>query len=77
MDVSSQNTVSLKELREQFPKYIDAIAKGRSFTVVKRSKPIFQIGPVSDEGDWQTIADFTSIKAQGVAADDILKALEA
>jgi prevent-host-death family protein len=71
------DTVSLKELREQFPKYIEAIAKGQSFTVVKRSKPIFQIGPVSDEGDWQTIADFTSIKEHGVAADDVLRALSA
>lgn len=77
MNTPTQTTVSLKELREQFPKYIDAIAKGRSFTVVKRSKPIFQIGPVSDEGDWQTIADFTSVKKQGVPAGDILKALEA
>lgn len=70
------DTVSLKELREQFPKYIDAVAKGQSFTIVKRSKPIFQIGPVSDEGSWQTIADFTSIKEQGVSADEILAALE-
>lgn len=75
MRTSLQSTVSLKELREQFPKYIDAIAKGQSFTVVKRSKPIFQIGPVSDEGDWQTIADFTSIKEHGVLADEILEAL--
>ena len=76
MNTFSQDTVSLKELREQFPKYIDAVAKGRSFTVVKRSKPIFQIGPVSDEGNWQTIADFTVIKEHGVAADEVLKALE-
>jgi antitoxin (DNA-binding transcriptional repressor) of toxin-antitoxin stability system len=67
--------VSLKELREQFPKYIDAIAKGQSFTVMKRSKPIFQISPVSDEGSWQIIADFTQIAEQGVLADDILAAL--
>ncbi len=77
MNTPPQNTVSLKELREQFPKYIDAIAKGQSFTVVKRSRPIFQIGPVSDNGDWQTIADFTSVNEHGVAADEILKALEA
>lgn len=77
MNISPQNTVSLKELREQFPKYIDAIAKGQSFTIVKRSKPIFQIGPVSDEGNWQTIVDFTSIKERGVSADEIVKALEA
>jgi prevent-host-death family protein len=69
------NTVSLKELREQFPKYIEAIAKGQSFTVVKRSKPIFQIGPVEDEGTWQTIADFTQIDERGVPADEVLAQL--
>lgn len=69
------NTVSLKQLREEFPKYIDEIEKGKSFTVIKRSKPIFQIGPVSDEGEWQTIADFTAIDASGVPLDDILREL--
>jgi prevent-host-death family protein len=76
MNTSPQNIVSLKELREQFPKYIDAVAKGQSFTIVKRSRPIFQIGPVSDDGEWQTIADFTSVSQQGVAAAEVLKALE-
>ena len=73
---SSNQTVSLKELREKFPKYIEAIANGESFTVVKRSKPIFQINPVADEGSWQTIADFTQISEQGVQADAILSVLE-
>jgi antitoxin (DNA-binding transcriptional repressor) of toxin-antitoxin stability system len=68
-------TVSLKRLREEFPKYIAAIEKGESFTVIKRSKPIFQIGPVVDSGNWQTIADFTIINEQGVPADDILAEL--
>lgn len=36
----THNTASLKELLEQFPEYIDAISKGQSFTVIKRSKPI-------------------------------------
>jgi prevent-host-death family protein len=73
--ISSDNTVSLKELREQFPKYIDAIAKGQSFTVVKRSKPIFQINPISDVGSWLTIVDFTEIDKRGVFADDVLAQL--
>ena len=75
--ISDQNTkvISLKELREQFPKYIDAISKGQSFTVVKRSKPIFQLNPINDEGAWQTIVDFTKVDDQGVSADDVLAAL--
>ena len=73
--MTTSNTVSLKELREQFPKYIEAIAGGQSFVVVKRSKPIFQINPVSDNGEWQTIADFTKIAGRGVPADEILAQL--
>jgi len=74
--ISKSSTVSLKELREQFPKYIEAISKGQSFTVVKRSKPIFQINPIADDGDWETIADFTNISSRGVRADEILTVLE-
>ena len=73
MKISNINhTVSLKTLREDFPKYIEAISNGQSFTVVKRSKPIFQINPISDEGEWQTIADFSAIDKQGVSAEDVL-----
>jgi antitoxin (DNA-binding transcriptional repressor) of toxin-antitoxin stability system len=73
--MKATSTVSLKKLREEFPKYIEAIENGQSFTVIKRSKPIFQINPVADDGEWQTIADFTSIDAGGVSADDILAEL--
>ena len=73
--ITSDSTVSLKELREQFPKYIEAISQGKSFTVVKRSKPIFQINPISDEGNWQVIADFTSIDDRGISADEVLAQL--
>lgn len=75
MSKTIDSTVSLKVLREQFPKYIEEIAKGKSFTVVKRSRPIFQINPVNDEGSWSTIADLTEINEEGVLADDVLKAL--
>ncbi len=75
--MSTNATVSLKELREQFPKYIEAISKGQSFTVVKRSKPIFLLSPVSEDGDWQTIADFTAINDNGVDVNAVLAALEA
>jgi len=74
--LDANNTVSLKDLREQFPKYIEAIANGQSFTVVKRSRPIFQINPVHDDGEWQAIVDFTEIDERGVPAGDVLAQLE-
>ena len=74
--LNQENIISLKQLREQFPKYIEAINKGHSFTVVKRSKPIFQINPIADEGQWTTIIDFTELADGGIHANDILKALD-
>ncbi|MGH7238233.1 MAG: type II toxin-antitoxin system Phd/YefM family antitoxin [Candidatus Saccharimonadales bacterium] len=71
----TENFVSLKELRAQFPKYIERLGKGQSFTVLKRSKPIFQLTPVADEGEWATIADFTTINSGGVPANELLKHL--
>jgi antitoxin (DNA-binding transcriptional repressor) of toxin-antitoxin stability system len=73
--MNTQDTVQLKELRENMPAYIAEVAKGRSFTVIKRSKPIFQISPVADEGKWRTIVDFTEIDPRGVDADELLKYL--
>jgi antitoxin (DNA-binding transcriptional repressor) of toxin-antitoxin stability system len=73
------NIVGLKELREDTEKYISQIEKGRSFTVVRRSKPIFKISPVDewgDEGVWETVADFRKINPKGVPVSDILKALK-
>lgn len=73
------NIVGLKELREDTEKYISQVEKGRSFTVVRRSKPIFKISPVDewgDEGVWETVADFRKINPKGVPALDILRALK-
>lgn len=70
--------IGLKELRENTGKYISQVSKGKSFTVVKRSKPVFKVVPVDewgDEGTWETVVDFTKIKKGGVPAKDVLKAL--
>ena len=68
--------VGLRELRENIDKYISQIEKGDSFTVVRKSKPVFRISPLDIESDaWETVADFTKIKKDGVSAGDILKEL--
>jgi antitoxin (DNA-binding transcriptional repressor) of toxin-antitoxin stability system len=66
------HTITTKELRKFLPRVIEAVAAGHSFTVVKRAQVVFQITPTADEGNWQTIADFTQIDKEGVPADDIL-----
>lgn len=70
--------IGLKELRENTEKYIGAVGRGRSFTVVRRSRPIFKVMPVDkwgDEGKWETLIDFRKIKKRGVLASEVLKAL--
>lgn len=73
------NIVGFKEFRENADKYINAINKGKIFTVVRRSKPIFNITPVDiwgDEGSWKEIVDFTKINKKGISAIKVLESLK-
>ncbi|MEK7630585.1 MAG: type II toxin-antitoxin system prevent-host-death family antitoxin [Patescibacteria group bacterium] len=73
------NIVGFKELREDADKYIAQVQKGRSFVVVRRSKPIFKMVPVDewgDEGVWETVADFRTLHPKGVPATDVLRVLK-
>lgn len=68
-----KSIVGLKELRENLETYVTQIKKGRSFVVVKKSRPVFKIGPVEEDGGpWETVIDFTRIKKGGVPISDLL-----
>ncbi len=70
------NIVGLKELRENVERYISQIRKGESFTVVRKSKPIFKISSVEDDSElWETVVDFTKLKKRGISAKELLKYL--
>ncbi len=69
----SNNIISFKEFRLNAQTYIDGASKGKSFLVVKRSRPVFRILPVEDV--WETLVDFTEINPQGVKAKTLLKYL--
>ncbi len=71
----TSHIVTLKELRTHLPRVIEAVAQGHSFTVIRRSKVVFLVSPIADEGDWQTIIDFTSVNKQGFSADALLAEL--
>jgi antitoxin (DNA-binding transcriptional repressor) of toxin-antitoxin stability system len=77
MSAPKTQIVGLKDLRENIEKYSSLVNKGMSFTVVRRSKPIFIISPVSNEEemDWESVVDFTKLKRGGIKIDDILKRL--
>ena len=72
----AQKIVGLKELRENIQTYIAQIKKGNSFTVVRRSRPIFTISPPDQEtGQWEPVIDFTKMKKGGVKIDELLARL--
>ena len=71
--------IGFKELRENADKYINAVGKGREFTIVRRSVPIFKMVPVDgfgDEGKWDTIVNFKDKKGKGITAQDLVTLLK-
>ena len=71
--------IGFKDLRENADTYINAISRGKSFTVVRRSKPIFNITPVDewgDEGVWKTLIDFKDKKGRGINMENFAKMLK-
>jgi antitoxin (DNA-binding transcriptional repressor) of toxin-antitoxin stability system len=69
------NIIGLKELRKNLGNYEKLIKAGRSFVVMKRSKPIFTIGPV-EQGGWETVIDFTHFRKNGISAKELLARLK-
>lgn len=68
--------IGLKELREKIETYIAQVEKGKSFIVIKRSKPVFKISPPDENEElWESIIDFTKIKKGGVPLKDLLSRL--
>lgn len=67
--------VGVKELRENLDIYIAQINKGAHFTVVRRSKPVFNMTPITADENWEEVADFTKIKKGGVKIEEILSRL--
>ncbi|OGG49160.1 hypothetical protein A2678_00845 [Candidatus Kaiserbacteria bacterium RIFCSPHIGHO2_01_FULL_53_31] len=73
------NIIGLKDLRENTEQYISRVKRGKSFVVVRRSKPIFRVSPVDewgDEGMWETVVDFTKINKGGVSTADAIASLK-
>lgn len=64
--------IGLKELRENVSIYAREVQHGRSFVVVKQSKPIFKISPIVDGDEWEEVVDFTKIKKGGVDIKAVL-----
>lgn len=73
------NIIGFKEFRLNADKYIDAVRRGKFFTVVRRSTPVFNITPVDewgDEGVWESVVDFRNKKGKGIRAEKLLALLK-
>ena len=67
-------TLSIKELRENIAQYADQVEKGKSFIVMRRSKPAFRIVPYNDDEGYETLIDFTEGgKKSGISAKKLLQ----
>lgn len=73
--INKTKIIGLKEFRQNANTFIERVNKGESFTVFKRSNPVFKITPIEDEEMWETVADFTEIQSEGISAEDFIKAL--
>lgn len=69
------NLIGLKELRENVDAYVSQVRKGKSFIVVRRSRPLFRISPPDEEALWETVIDFTKVKKGGIPIDQLLARL--
>lgn len=68
-----EDTIGLKELRQNFDKYVTIVRGGKSLIVIKRSRPVFRLTPLEEE--WEEVVDFTKIRKGGVSIKDILSRL--
>ncbi len=70
-----ETIIGLKELRENTETYINEVKKGKSFVVVRKSRPVFKVSPPDEEEMWEAAADFTKIKRGGVGIKELLRRL--
>mgnify|MGYP001597088981 FL=1 len=66
------NIIGLKELRQHVDFYAEAVKKGKTFVVVRRSKPLFKITPPEESEIWESVIDFTKMKKGGFLIKDLL-----
>ena len=70
-----EKVIGLKDLRENTKTYIKEARRGRSFLVVRRSRPVFRITPPEEAENWEQVIDFTGIKKGGVSIKNLLERL--
>lgn len=70
--ITEEQIVPFKEFRLDAQKYIDQVSKGKSFLIMRRSRPIFRMEPVEEQ--WETL-DLRDKNGEGMPAKKFLKIL--
>ena len=70
-----ESLIALKDLRLNMDKYATAVKAGKSFIVLKQSKPLFKLTPVDEDSSWEEVINFAKIKKGGVNINELLAAL--
>ena len=68
--------IGLKKLRENVDHYIVEVRRGKTFLVVRRSKPLFKISSPDDAAElWEPMVDLTKVRRGGVPLAELLSRL--
>jgi len=70
-----ENLVALKDLRLNMDKYANKVKAGKSFIVLKQSKPLFKITPIDEDDSWEEVINFAKLKKGGININELLAAL--
>lgn len=70
-----ENLIALKDLRLNMDKYATEVKAGKSFIVLKQSKPLFKLCPINEDDSWEEVINFAKIKKGGVNIDELLALL--
>ena len=65
--------VGFKEFRTDSEKYIKAVKNGQSFTILRRSKPVFRIVPI--EPEWE-VNFVDEDHPRGISLEELVAASE-
>ena len=70
-----ENIIGLKDLRQNMPSYINKVKKGNEYIIIRKTRPVFKIVPLTEEDKWETVVDFTKLAKGGVDINQILAKL--
>lgn len=70
-----EKIIGLKEFRRGVDEVVRGIHQGRSYIVLRRSKPLFRLSPIDEDQEWEEVVDFTKLRRGGVSIKDLLSRL--